>query len=325
MTPPPLHIVIVNYRTGGLVVDCLASLEAEVASVPGMQVTVVDNASNDDSCRVIAAAIADRHWAHWADLVRSPVNGGFAYGNNLAIRAAMADADPPAAFWLLNPDTRVSPGAARALIAFLRDHPRAGIAGTALIEGNGQPWPYAFRFPGIASEAERGARFGPLTRLLADRIVLRAMSGDAAPVDWVSGASMVVRSDLLTQIGLIDDGYFLYFEETDLCLRASRAGWQCWYVPDAAVIHLAGQSTGLAGSVPATGRVPRYWFESRRRYFIRNHGRAYAMLADIAWALGHLFHKATRRMRARPDDDPPLLLSDFVRNSSLLARGVRSG
>jgi hypothetical protein len=317
-TVPTLHIVIVNYRTGNLLVDCLASLEHEVPAVPGLRVTVVDNASGDASCEVIAAAIAQRGWADWAELVASPVNGGFAHGNNLAIRPAMRDPNPPDAFWLLNPDTRVRPGAVAAILAFLRDHPAAGIAGTALIEGNGTPWPYAFRFPTILSEIERGARCGPLTRLLADRTVLREMSQQDAPVDWVSGASMVVRRDVFDSIGLMDDHYFLYFEETDFCLRARRAGWSCWYVPTAEVVHLAGQSTGLTESRPATGRVPRYWFESRRRYFVRNHGRGYAILADIGWTAAYLFSKARRRAKARMESDPPSLLSDFLRNSAIV-------
>ncbi|UVO51485.1 glycosyltransferase family 2 protein [Sphingomonas sp. SUN019] len=318
MSTPAMHVVIVNYRTGALVVDCLKSLAVEVAATPGLRATVVDNASGDGSCGVIAAAIAAHGWGEWADLLPSPVNGGFACGNNLAVRVLLDRTDPPDLFWLLNPDTRVVPGAVRALSDFLRDHPEAGIAGSALIEGDGVLWPYAFRFPTILSETERGARLGAVSRLLAGRSVLRRMPPVAAPVDWVSGASMVVRRAVFESVGLMDESYFLYFEETDFCLQARKAGWQTWYVPHGSVVHIAGQSTGLIDGQPVAARVPRYWFESRRRYFVKNHGRAYAVLADIAWAVTHLMWRARRRIAARADDDPPALLTDFLRHSAIV-------
>lgn len=315
---PTMHIVIVNYRTGQLVVDCLKSLAIEAAATPGLRATVVDNASGDGSCAIVADAIAAHDWSGWADLMRSPMNGGFASGNNFAVRKLLGRPEAPDLFWLLNPDTRVVPGAFRALSDFLRDHPEVGIAGSALIEGNGALWPYAFRFPSILSEIERGARLGVVSRLLAGRSVLRRMPAVAAPVDWVSGASMVVRREVFDAIGLMDESYFLYFEETDFCLQARKEGWQTWYVPQGSVIHIAGQSTGLIDGQPVAARVPRYWFESRRRYFVKNHGRAYAVLADLAWAVTHLTWRARRRIAARANDDPPALMSDFLRHSAIV-------
>lgn len=317
-----MHIMVVNYRTPQLTIDCLASLEPEVRGMPSLRVTVVDNASPDESAAAIAAAIADHGW-RWAELVRSPVNGGFAYGNNLAIRPLLKEDSGPELFWLLNPDTRVVPGAAAAIATFMRAHRDVGIAGTALIEENGTLWPFAFRFPTILSEIERGMRLGIVSRLLARATVLRRMTAVATPVDWVPGASMVVRRAVFDAIGLMDDAYFLYFEETDFCLAARRAGWATWYLPDASVIHIAGQSTGLTDSRPAAGRIPSYWFESRRRYFIKNHGRVYAGVADLAWALTHVAWRLRRRIAARPDPDPPALLSDFLRGSSLRIRAQR--
>lgn len=309
----PMHAIIVNYRTAALTIDCLASLEHEVRAMPGLRATVVDNASADGSADRIDAAIADNGWGEWATLIRSPVNGGFASGNNIALRHLSTGQGRPALLWLLNPDTRILAGAARALHDFMRDHPAAGIAGSALINGDGSPWSFAFRFPTITSEIERGMRAGPLTRLLSDKVVLRPMATDRpARVDWLPGASMVIRREVFDTIGLMDEKYFLYFEETDFCLAAQRAGWESWYVPAAAVVHIAGQSTGLNDSQPEEGRVPRYWFESRRRYFAKNHGRLYAMAADAGWALSHLIW-CVRRAVTRGAADPPALLSDFLR------------
>lgn len=313
---PRMLVVIVNYRTGPLVVDCLDSLEAERAAMPSLRVAVVDNASGDGSVALIGAAIEARGWSDWVRLMPSDVNGGFAAGNNIAVAAALADEAPPDLIWLLNPDTRVNPGAALALARFMDDTPGAGIAGSALIEGSGAPWPYAFRFPSILSEFERGARLPAVSKLLSRRAVLRRMSDRRARVDWVSGASMVVRRAVFDAIGLMDEGYFLYYEETDFCGRAARAGWTCWYVPEASITHIAGQSTGLTRPDRRPDRIPAYWFESRRRYFAKTHGRLYAALADLAWVLGHVQWRVRRRVQAKNDPDPPRLLADFLRNSA---------
>lgn len=320
---PAMVAVTVNYRTAALAIESLQSLAAEVAFYPGLTAIVVDNDSRDGSAEAIAAAIAANGWT-WARLIRAPVNGGFAYGNNLAIRSIEPSDGAPALFWLLNPDTQVLPGAARSLACFMRDHPHAGIAGSGILQEDGTPWPYAFRFPTLLGEVERGIRFGPVTRLLARHATLRRMRATPEPVDWVSGASMVVRRALFDAVGGMDEGYFLYFEETDFCLHARRAGWGCWYVPEAVVRHLAGKSTGVTGRQAAERRVPRYWFESRRRYFIKNHGRGYAIATDLLWAITHLLWRARRGVQRLPDTDPPALLRDFVRNSALLA-GLGAG
>ena len=318
---PTLTVIIVNYRTGPLVVDCLASLVPEVAAFPATKVRVVDNDSGDGSADIIAAAIADRGWSDWAELIRSPTNGGFAYGNNLVIRAALGDATPPDLFWLLNPDTQVYPGALGLFLDFFQTTPSAGIVGSLLLNGDATQWRFAFRFPSALSELERGACLGPLSRLLEAHRVPRAMGDAPEQVDWVSGASMVVRRATLEATGLMDEGYFLYYEETHLCRKARDHGWACWYLPSAIVLHIVGQSTGITGSRQA--RIPRYWFDARRRYFIVNHGRAYAMLADICWLAGHLLWRGQRLFRSRRDPNIPFLLRDFLMHSALL-QGTRT-
>lgn len=318
---PTLTIIIVNYRTGALVIDCLASLMSEVAAFPATKVRVVDNDSGDGSADIIAIAIADRGWGDWAELIRSPVNGGFAYGNNIAFRAALADPTPPDLFWLLNPDTQVYPGALNLFLDFFQKNPSAGIVGSLLLNGDESQWRFAFRFPSALSELERGACLGPLSRLLKDYKTLKAMGDRPEQTDSVSGASMVVRRATLEATGLMDEGYFLYYEETDLCRKARNHGWACWYLPSAIVLHIAGQSTGLTGSRLA--RIPRYWFDSRRRYFIVNHGKAYAMLADISWLTGHLLWRSLRWFRSRRDPNIPFLLRDFLTYSALV-RGART-
>lgn len=315
-------IVIVNYRTPALVVECLRSLQAELQPNDHASVVVVDNASGDGSPAHIGAAIVAEGWSPWVRLVESQLNGGFSFGNNVAIRPALEGASPPDYFWLLNPDTQVRPGALSGLIEFLRAHPDVGIAGSAIEEEDSQPWPYAFRFPSLLSELDRGLRLGFVTRLLGRWTILRRMNGHPEQVDWVAGASMMVRREVFDAIGLMDEQYFLYFEETDFCLQALRAGWACWYVPCSVVMHLSGRSTGLSHKHAKPKRMPKYWFDSRRRYFIKNRSRAYAVATDLVFILSFAIWRIRRAIQRREDSDAPYLLHDFVRHSALLTADI---
>lgn len=320
LDPPPLiDVIIVNFCTGSLVAACLESLEAERRNVPTLRAIVVDNASMDGSADQIAAVIEARGW-DWVTLLRSETNGGFGAGNNIGICWALKRPVVADLFWLLNPDTEVQPSAGLALARFMAAHPAAGVAGSALLEGDGKPWPFAFRFPTILGEVERGARWGVVSRLLGNRAVLRAMGNNPERVDWVSGASFVLRRELLEGGLRFDETFFLYYEETDFCLHARRAGWECWYVPDAVVLHIAGQSTGVTGRQLALRRLPAYWFKSRQYYFIKNHGRPYGMLADLAWISGHMVACAKHWLQGSHRSDPPSLLRDFVRYSTFMPR-----
>lgn len=307
-------VVIVNYRTGKLTINCLHSLAGEIESLPGIRVIVVDNDSGDNSKEEIANAIATKSW-DWASLILSAKNGGYAYGNNLAIRPLLASASPPPYFLLLNPDTQVRPGAIAALVDFMEKRPDVGICGSSFENEDGSPWPIAFRFPTILGELDSGLRLGIVTNLLSNWVVPRTMANEEAPVDWLPGASMMIRRQVFESVGLMDEEYFLYCEETDFCLQARRAGWSCWYVPQSRVMHIAGQSTGVTVRTGLPKRLPQYWFDSRRRYFIKNHGLFYAALADAAWFLGFSLWRVRRVIQRKPDTDPPHLWGDFLRNS----------
>jgi GT2 family glycosyltransferase len=317
-------VVIVNYRTPGLTISCLQSLAPEIAANPGTRVRVVDNASGDGSGTAIAAAIADHGWEAWAELVESPLNGGFAAGVNIGVEPALADSGAEL-FWLLNPDTRVHPGALATLAAFMQARPAVGIAGSLLELADGTPWPFAFRFPSLLGEVEQALRFGPVTRLLGRQKVLQRMGNQPTQIDWVSGASFMVRRRVFEAIGMMDTGYFLYFEETDFCRRARQAGWECWFVPDARVLHIAGQSTGATGADAAGKALPAYWFESRRRYFVTHHGNLYAAATDLAWLAAHALGTLRRKLTGKGDPDPPGMARDIVRHSPLFRplAGVR--
>ncbi len=319
---PKVLVVIVHYRTPDLVIECLRSLRDEVHSYGNASAVVIDNQSQDGSVERIGQAIAREGWSGWARMVEAPVNGGFAYGNNQVIGPALQQADPPDYFWLLNPDTTVCPGAMAALVRFMAARPKAGLAGSAIEEAPGVLWPYAFRFPSLWSELDSGLQLGLVTRLLSRRAILHRMDGREACVDWVSGASLMVKREVFEAVGLMDENYFLYYEETDFILNAKRAGWQCWYVPHSRVFHVAGASTGMVDRPPEPRRLPHYWFESRRRYFVKNHSRAYAIATDLVWIAAHALWRVRRVLQRKPQTDPPHLLGDFVRHSALLTSRI---
>jgi GT2 family glycosyltransferase len=314
-------IVIVNYRTAGLTVDCLRSLEPEVGSVPGARVVVTDNASGDGSAVRIGAAVRENGWEGWASVVPLATNGGFAFGNNAAIRPALASNDPPRYVLMLNPDTVVRPGALRALVDFMDARPDVGLAGARLEETDGTPHVSAFRFHSVLGELEDGLRLGLATKILSRWSVWAPVPEAPGPVDWVAGACLIVRRAVFDAVGLLDEGYFMYFEEVDFCLRARRAGWPCWYVPSARVVHLVGKSSGVTDvAVARTKRRPAYWFVSRRRFFRARYGRARAALADLVWASAFATYRVRRVLQRKPDTDPRLLLRDFLRYNFLPAR-----
>ncbi len=318
---PSILIVILNYRTPDLTIDCLRSLVDEVKAVSNVQVIVTDNDSGDDSAEKIAGAIATEGWDAWAKFMPLPKNGGFAYGNNAPIRDMMASGSLPDYVHLLNPDTVIRPGAVQQLLQFMEAHPDVGIAGSRLEDPDGTPQRSAFRFHSIWSELDGGLRLGLYTKLMASRMVAPPVSDVACQTDWVAGASMIIRREVIEQVGLMDEGYFMYYEEMDFCLQVNRAGWSCWYVPSSRVVHLVGQSSGVTDTKRVAKRRPQYVFDSRRRYFLKNYGAVYTAIADHLWSSSYLLWKMRNLIQRKPANDPPYLLQDFIRNS-ILRRGT---
>lgn len=299
-------VIIVNYRTPSLVVECLLSLVAE-----DVRVVVVDNASGDDSLAIINAAVLAAGWS-WVEVVAHPHNHGFAAGNNVGLRYFLTTAAPPKYFWLLNPDTVVRAGACRPLVAFLETNRDVGIVGSRLEDPDGTPQTSAFRFPSLLGEVENNTRVGIVTRALTYFRVPIVPKDQPHPADWVSGASLMLRREVFDSVGPLDDGYFLYFEETDYCRRARTLGWRIWHIPASRVVHLEGQSTGITGRHTVPRRRPTYWFDARSRYFRKHHGTTYTLFADLLFIVCFAFWRGQRWLRRKPDPDPPHFLRDFV-------------
>ena len=319
MTDIDVAVVIVTYKSAQLAIECLTSIHSErEAQGLKIRVVLVDNASGD--LPSIEQAVQENGWSPWVTLMLAPKNGGFAYGNNLGISGAFALSSPNYVY-LLNPDTQVRPGAIAALVKFLESHPQAGIAGSSFETEDGTDWPYAFRFPTLLSEVEHGVQLGLVTRCLSRWTVARTMSRVAQPTDWISGASMMIRPSVLRAVGCLDENFFLYFEETEFCHRARRAGFSTWYVPESRVMHMIGKSTNVEEKTRFSRRLPGYWFDSRMRYFAATHGVRGGALIDAAAILASLLGVLKRKLQGRPST--PHYIRDLLAHSPLLRKNRR--
>ena len=306
---PRVLVISLNYRTAEMT---LRSAQAALRALQGLEaeLVIVDNASGDGSYEKMKAALAAEDWARGAPirLIGSDHNGGFGAGNNIGIHAGWSDGSRPDYVYLLNSDAFPAPDAIRALVAHLEAHPEAGLAGSYLHGEDGEAHMTAFRFPSIASEFEGAARFGPVSRLLRRKAVPVPVPAGTQRVDWLAGASLMMRQAVLAEIGLFDETFFLYFEETDLCHRAARAGYQTHYVRGSEVMHIGSVSTGMKRWT----RIPTFWLDSRWHYFSKTHGRGYAGLATLSHACGGLLWRLRRVIQRKPAADPAHFLRDLI-------------
>jgi len=276
-SPVELSVVIVNFDTGRLLGECLASIERAAGEV-ALEVLVVDNASTDASFEVLREHPAVQG-------IRNAANVGFARAVNQALAVAKGRF-----VLLLNPDTQVRPRTLRQLLAFADAHPTAGIVGPRLVNPDGTLQPSAYRFPTLVQAA--GTILG-VKRLVPVRW-LRARAGrwlgsrfgqldpheTPRPVDLVTGACMLVRRPVLDAIGGLDPRFFLYFEEKDFCLRARRAGFSTHFDPSTEVLHAIGGSSRGDPMITVVERC-----RSMRQYHDK-HGGAATRVALRALFLG---------------------------------------
>lgn len=308
-----LLVVIVNYRVVDLTIDCLHSIAPEIGRVPDTHVAICENGTGDDSADRIRKAIEDNGWGAWTSLIAINPNLGFTGGNNAVIRPALEADTTPQYVLLLNADTVIRPNAFRALVDFMDEHTEVGISGSRLEDPDGTPQRSAFRFQSPLGEFESALKLGIVTRLLEPWVTAPPVRDRAFATDWVAGASMIIRREVFEQIGLLDEGYFTYFDDIDFCFNARKAGWPTWYVPESRVVHLVGQSTGVSEARPK--RQPPYVFEARRRYLLKNHNPAYAALADIGRIFGLALWRARVKLTGKIDSVAPHLLCDSIRHS----------
>jgi GT2 family glycosyltransferase len=235
VTAPELSILIVNWNTRDLLRACLLSLGQNVTGPH--EVIVVDNASHDGSAQMVQDEFPD------VLLFASETNTGFAEGNNLAYGKARGEW-----IWLLNPDTKVRPGAAEKLIEFLQADARRGAVASALIDardGHIQRSCRTFPSPGaLWAEGSLLAKFYPRSRRFGFYKMGHWNMETALEVDQPMASSFLLKREAIESIGeLFDEQFPIFFNDVDLCWRLKKAGWQIWYLPEAQVVHYGGAGT----------------------------------------------------------------------------------
>jgi len=235
-----LSIVTVSWNTRDLLDRCLTTVKQELDSLSDVEseVFLIDNDSHDGS----ADMVAKNH--PWVRLVRNQSNLGFAKANNQALRETTSDY-----VLLLNPDTEVLPGAIKTLIEFFETNPNCGVVAPQLLNTDGSVQRSCRAFPtfigmlyellGLSRMFPAGSEQGKKFR---EYKMLDWNHDDKREVDQPEGACLMIRRKVLDEVGLLDEGYFMLFEEVDWCYRVKQHGWQIWFEPASQVIHHYGQS-----------------------------------------------------------------------------------
>ena len=178
------------------------------------------------------------------------------------------------------------PGAIETLVQTLQDNPKMGMASPRLEWPDGSPQESCFRFHRPVNELIRSACTWPITRLLKRYEVPLPVCDEISYPEWTSFACVLIRRELFEQIGLLDDEFFMYFEDVDFCRRACSAGWPIINNPQARVVHLRGGSSPVKSQAAKKKRLPRYFYESRTRYYYKHFGRSGLLMANLFWHLG---------------------------------------
>jgi GT2 family glycosyltransferase len=274
-----LGIIIVNYRTPKVTLDCLASVAAQIRDVKDARVVLVDNASGDDSISLFNQAIEANGWKDWLTLAQSETNRGFAGGNNFGIDI-LKNIQPDVMFiLLLNSDTLLQPNVLRYSVENMTAQPNVGIFSCLLLNpdlsvqntARKLPTPlrlaaYSFGLPWVF---RRKCAWANLDDPGWDRKKL------ARDVDWVGGAFMLLRRQMLDRIGVMDERFFFYGEDTELCHRAWKHGWRVRYDPGASIIHL-GSASSDPTRLPSKQKDALMW---KARYLLER--RCYGRLAEL--------------------------------------------
>jgi N-acetylglucosaminyl-diphospho-decaprenol L-rhamnosyltransferase len=273
---PDLSIVIVSWNVRALLADCLESIRT--GDGLSVEVIVVDSDSGDGTPDMVR----DRFPA--VQLVEPGSNVGFTKGNNIGIQASQGRF-----VLLLNPDTRVLGGALEKMVGYMDDHEKDGALGPQLLNDDMTVQSSRRRFPTLKTAFFESTWLQPYApRKVLDDYYMRDHQDDRiSPVDWVQGAALLVRREVIEQVGPMDEGFFMYSEELDWQRRIKAAGWEIVYYPEAQIVHYGGKS-----SEQVTAERDIYFHSSKIRYFRKHHGAGVALLLRVfllgnyVWQLG---------------------------------------
>jgi N-acetylglucosaminyl-diphospho-decaprenol L-rhamnosyltransferase len=265
-----ISIIIVSWNTVRFLENCLASILVGPPTSP-LEIWVVDNASTDGTPRLVREKFPQVH------LIRNRENKGFARANNQAIQRCAGKY-----VLLLNPDTLVASGALQALVDFLDQHPEAGAVGARILNPDGSLQISSHPRPTLSRELWRLFHLDSLSPYAAYPLT-KWKTDHPQEVAVLMGACLLLRKEVLDQVGSLDEDYFIYSEEVDLCYRIQRAGWRMYWVPQAEVVHFGSQSTQ---QVPAEMFL--HLYHSKIKYFRKHYGWAAAQIYKFILRLAAL-------------------------------------
>lgn len=275
---PLISVIVVSWNTRELLQRCLQSIRETIPPL-SYEVIVVDNDSSDGSADMVAEQFPE------AILIRSDCNLGFSAGNNLGLSRASGRY-----VLLLNPDAELFSDSVASLIRFAESHPRAGVVGPSIVNPDGSVQKNGRRFPFFMREVLGITRAYKLVWPWFDRRweYGRDDFSQSCQVDEVCGACMLIRRSAFNEVGLMDERFFMYYEEVDLCRRMRDRGWEVWYCAEAQIKHhwaQGAQQVGLKGS--------RIFYRSQFLYFLKHHGvlQAYVLRLLSATLLALLYVK----------------------------------
>lgn len=306
-------VVTINYGTPDLSIVAVESILARKHGGRNVEVHLVDNASPGRDAEILRNAHVERGWGTRVTLWLEPVNHGFGRGNNLVFQALASRATPPEFVFLLNPDAQLENEAIDILAGALEKDPSAAVAGAGISFPDGRPAVACFRFPSFIREVLGTIDFGPLDRLLPSGRVSLPPEWPEGQVDWVAGASMMIRFPVLKEVGFFDPDFFLYYEEVELMHRFRSAGYKTLYVPRARILHIAGAATNVNSHDLSPKRRPDYVYDSWRMYFHKVHGRGYALATAVTKILAAALNTVLSGLRRKRSRHPVGFYQDHWR------------
>ena len=289
-----LSICIVNWNAESFLVDCLNSI-LKAQPTLDYELVVVDNASTDQSVRRVKDLFPQVH------LIVSEKNGGFAAANNLALKEAAGRH-----LLLLNPDTLVMPRSLEAMVEFMDSNQEAGACGcrlfhpeTGRVEASARP---RVTLPALLWHLSYLDLLFPASRVFNKYRLTYLSASKPQPVDWITGACLMVRNKIFRDVGSLDENMFMYWEDAEWCYRMKRAGWDIYYLPLVKIAHYRGQSSRMRTKTQVTslsGWATRQYTASLIYFYYKHFGKGRAQLLRLIiiatsilkaflWALGGL-------------------------------------
>ena len=303
-----LAVVIGNYGAADFIITHLNKTLKEVEAFSAARIYIADNRSPGGDFDLLKDHVTAHALQERVTIIDTGGNLGFAGGNNAAF-AAFGDFQPDLIF-MMNPDAWPEPGALTRLAQTLATHPDAAIAAPRIVDEHGVTAVSYFKFPSIIDQFISEPELAFLHRLTSWKLLDLDTAITPIETDWVSGAAFMLRASAAANPPM-DDGYFLYFEETDMMRTLASNDWRILIEPAARVVHIGGLTTG-AGKDPRDKRLPVHWYNSWRRYFVKQYGHVGAFLAALLKVFGISLYYLKQKLSGRPIYRPKRYLRDFI-------------